>query len=151
MDNAILEQQARLLLTNLPPGAKIEIKTPQGKKLSVTKQPDVPQYATKTEWLEAEYKDLVGQPITLSEAAQKYDVPRSTITSWVDRSNYLDPLDPNAYPATFNEAEIAALVDIYSQRRAINSKAPLLNSAGLPYIVKRPDIAAYRRAKKETD
>jgi len=151
MDNAILEQQARLLLTNLPPGAKIEIKTPQGKKLSVTKQPDVPQYATKTEWLEAEYKNLIGQPITLSEAAQKYDVPRSVLESWYYRSKYISPLDGNAYPKTFNEAEIASLADIYSQRRKVGSKAPLINSDGLPYLIKHTGLAAYRRSKKETD
>ncbi|MCP4370663.1 MAG: hypothetical protein GY797_21505, partial [Deltaproteobacteria bacterium] len=94
---------------------------------------------------------LSGQPITLTKAAKKYNVPRSTLQNWVYRSNYLKPIPPASYPANFDEAEIAYLADIYQDRQRTGSRAPLIDESGLPYELKHPDLAQYRRKKKKTD
>lgn len=134
--------EAQKLLTRLQPGVKIEIERTLHGDIKLT----TPQ--TKQEILEAKYKHLIGQTITLSEAADKYDVPRATISAWSYRSDYINPIGNN-YPAIFDEAEIAYLVDIYNQRRAQGSKAPLLDENGLPYEIKHPGLAKYRKRKKK--
>lgn len=134
--------EAQQLLTRLQPGAKIEIeRTPRG-DIKLTNGP------TKEDILKAKYKHLMGKNITLSEAAKKYDVPRGTLDSWYRQSHYIKPVG-HSYPAVFDEAEIAYCVDIYRQRRLQKSKAPLLDENGLPYEIKHPNLASYRKRKKE--
>lgn len=105
---------------------------------------------TKEQIIKEKYPHLAGQNITLSDAAEKYGLPRSTVKSWVYQSKYLAPIDPDAYPMFVNEAEIAYLVDIYNGRKRTNSKAPLVDDNGLPYKLKRPRLAQYRKNKKTT-
>ncbi len=104
---------------------------------------------TKAEIIAAEFAHLHDQPITLSEAARKYDVPRGTLEAW-QYKNYLTPTHPDAYPKLFNEAEIAYCADIYHDRKRVGTGfygAPLLDENGLPYELKHPDLAQYRRKK----
>ncbi len=116
------------LLRKLPPDAKVDVKFTSDGKMTFT----VAQQ-TKQQILEEKYGDLMGQPITLTEAAEKYGVPRSTVKNEVYQSNYINPLDDDAYPKTFDEAEVAYLVGIYHERKAAGSYAPLLDENGLPY------------------
>ncbi len=44
---------------------------------------------TKDEIIAAEFAHLHCQPITLSEAATKYDIPQGTIESWYYRAKYI--------------------------------------------------------------
>ena len=138
--------EATKLLRNLKPDDTIEVSLVDRIAMDKFKP-----YPTKEAILDGLYKHLRGQEITMTKAAAKYDVPRSTISSWVDRSNYLSPLNPTAYPATFDEAEIAYLADIYQERRKTGSKAPLLDDNGLPYQLAHPDLARYRRQKRLKD
>jgi hypothetical protein len=103
---------------------------------------------TKEEILKEKYGHLLGNKLTLTQAAEKYEVPRNTVASWLYISGYLKLVDRDTYPLTVDEAEIAYLVDIYQERQKMGSRAPLLDEAGLPYEIKRPDVAEYRRKKK---
>lgn len=146
MPQKLTPAQLADLLTNLPPGAKIEIKrTPTGDLI-------VSQTKTKTQLLEEKYSHLCGQGITISDAAKKYTVPRGAIDSWVYRSGYVSFFDESCYPKLINEAEVALCADIYRQRKATGT-------AGLPYFdendlliteVKRPISSrpGYKRNKK---
>jgi hypothetical protein len=135
--------EASRLLSNLPKSAKLELnQTPAGIQLT--------EQRTKQQILEEKYPTLIGQPITLTEAADKYGVNRATISAWNYRSNYISPMDDTVYPALFDEAEIAYLVDIYRRRREQRSKAPLLDDNGLPYQIQHPDLAEYRRRRRDT-
>jgi hypothetical protein len=138
--------EAKKLLRNLKPDDTIDVLLVDRDAMDKFKP-----YPTKEAILSGLYKHLQGQEITLTEAAKKYDVPRTTIEKWYYRSNYLLPLNPNAYPATFDEAEIAYLADIYTERRNAGSKAPLLDNNGLPYQLAHPDLARYRRQKRLKD
>lgn len=102
---------------------------------------------TKEEIIADKFAHLEGQPITLSEAATKYDIPRGTIESWYYRAKYIQPIPPDSYPANFDEAEVAYLANIYHSRKETGSRAPLLDKNGLPYELKHPDLAQYRRKK----
>jgi len=130
-------------LRDLPPGGKVDVTLLTGEQFTVVQQ-------TKQQILEEKYPDLIGQPITLTEAADKYGVPRRTIEAWFNRSKYITPLDQNEYPFRFDEAEISYLVDIYRVRRAKRSKAPLLDDNGLPYQIQHPKLAEYRRRRRDT-
>jgi hypothetical protein len=104
---------------------------------------------TKEEIIAARYGDLQGQPITLSKAAKKYGVPRGTLEAW-QYKGYFSASSPDAYPKLFDEAEIAYCAGIYRKRKKAGTGfrgAPLLDSNGLPYKLKRPDVAKYRRSK----
>lgn len=136
--------EARKLLRNLKPSDSIELSLIDRNAMEKFKP-----YTSKEDILNALYGPLRGQEITLTEAAEKYDVPRSVLSAWNYRSNYIAPLNSYTYPATFDEADIAYLVDIYRARQQSGSKAPLLNGDGLPYEIKHPDLARYRRQKKQ--
>jgi len=133
------------LLHKLPAGVKIEVtKTLGAGEFIVTAEK-----LTKAEIIADKYPHLVGKPITLSDAAQKYGVPRTTLQKWHYRSNYITPVDPTDYPFCFDEAEIAYLTEIYNRRKITGSRAPLIDDDGLPYEVKHPELADYRRRKNE--
>ena len=147
----VTKEQLQELLTQLPPDAKIELETkPSGEiNVGIVVEEAVVNgnYRTKEDILKEEYSDLLNCWLTLSEAAKKYDVPRATLSSWIYRANYIEQTK-GSYPMTINEAEVAYCVDIYQERRAIGSKAPLLDENGLPYELKHPSIAQYRKDKK---
>ncbi|GAB4428728.1 MAG: hypothetical protein Kow0031_09010 [Anaerolineae bacterium] len=106
---------------------------------------------TKEEIIAAKYGDIQGQPITLSKAAEKYNVSLSTIKAWLYRNNYIAPIIENSHPAFFDEAEIAYLAEIFHKRKRKGTGffgAPLLDKDGLPYKLKHPDLAKHRRTKK---
>jgi len=153
--NAI-EIAVEQLLRNSPPGAKVEVNfTPDGELVLSVSEPRKSKFDgfdSKADIINTLYSHLVGQPITLTEASEKYDVPRATIEYWVyGNKKYLAPLDDDAYPKTFDEAEVAYLCDVYVERLPVGSRAPLLEENGLPYRLKNPGLARYRRAQKQME
>lgn len=106
------------------------------------------EYQSKEEIIVAKYSDLIGQPITLSDAAEKYGVSLSAAKNWIYRNSYISPMSQDSYPAYFDEAEFAYLAGIYHERQKTGSRAPLLTPEGLPYKIKLPNLAEYRRQKK---
>lgn len=132
------------LLTKANPGDTIEVKLPDGGHMLATVQ-EVRLH--KTDIVRQKFPHLQKKTITLSEAATKYNVPRGTVEGWVYRNNYLAPVG-DSYPMIVMEADVAACAEIYHQRRAEGSKAPLFDDEGYIYDLKRPDVAAYRRQKK---
>lgn len=131
------------LLTNLPAGHKIELsKTPGGEVV-------MSQEKTKAQLIEEKYSALSGQGISLSEAARKYRVPRSTAEKWLER-DYVRVVDTEAYPQLIDEAEVALLADLYHQRKAIGIfGVPFFDERGVPILRrKHPALAAYRRRRR---
>lgn len=141
------------LLTNLPPETRIQVDQPPGSSLSVdilTEEKTVTQ--TKADILQAEYADLIGKEITVSDAAKKYNIPRQTILNWKN-SNYITVLE-TGYRLILDEADVAYCADIYHDRKESGIGfygSPLLDEDGLPYKLKHPSLAKYRRRKKEDE
>ena len=105
---------------------------------------------TKDEIIAAEFANLRGQEITLSAAAKKYNIPRGTIRNWFYNS-YIAPIHPDNYPMLFDEADVAYCADIYQERKQTGTGffgAPLLDENGMPYELKHPSLAQYRKKKK---
>jgi hypothetical protein len=146
MSTTLTPAEAQKLLTNLSPGTKIEIsKSPAG-EIVVSEINEVTK--TKADILKEEYTDLVGQPITLSDASKKYNVIRRTIERWITQ-DYIAVINPNNYPIEIDEAEIAYCADVYHQRKG-KSGVPLLDENGLPYQLKHPNLSEYRALKKKS-
>ncbi len=107
------------------------------------------QTKTKEQIIEEKFTHLQGQAITISEAAQKYNVPGTTIRNWI-KAGYIQTLG-DSYPTNINEADIAYCADVYGPRKSANiTRVPLLSENGLPYQLKRPELAEYRRRKKRS-
>jgi hypothetical protein len=109
---------------------------------------------TKEQIIKEKFQYLQGIGITISQAATKYDVPRSTLEAWVSRYGYIGIVDGHSYPKTINEAEVAYCAEEYHTRKAkgiSSGGVPLLDEHGLPiYELKHPELAEYRRRKRRT-
>jgi hypothetical protein len=135
------------LLTNSPEKVKINIeftKLPTG-AISVSGVPK-----TKDQLILDKYAHLVGQGITISQAAKKYSVPRDAVENWVYQGKYIQFVDEISYPKQINEADVAICADIYKYRQMAGIKGvPFFDKDGL-YIEKlmHPNLSIARRQKR---
>jgi hypothetical protein len=130
------------LLSNTPDSAKINISHSPGKDMiTVT--------SSKQELIKQKFPALIGQAITVTEAANKYNLNRDTILWWKNKG-FITTIR-SGYQMTIDEADVAYCAEIYHQRKdsGIGFRSPLLDKDGLPYTLKHPDLSAYRRRRKE--
>ena len=92
-----------------------------------------------------DFAHLEGELITVSEASEEFGVPGTTIRDWIKRG-YLHSIE--GYPLRLNKAEMAFCAAIYKVRKEYNSRAPLLDKKGNPYLLKEPELARLRRLAK---
>jgi hypothetical protein len=147
MGTYLTPEQAKNLLTDLQPGAKIEIEiTPTGEIVVSSNGND--SLKTKQDILEENYADLIGQPITISKASKGYEVPNSTLRDWI-KQKYISIVD-DGYPVKINEAEVAYCAEVYHQRKKAGTLkgAPLFDLNGLPYKLIHPSLSEYRRKRR---
>lgn len=90
------------------------------------------------------------QPITMGEAIVKYEVPKTTLRTWIGQG-YIAVLQ-SGYGSTFDEGDIAFCVEIYRIRKEFGSLSgvPLLSDNGRPQEIKNTRLAEYRRKRKIT-
>ena len=140
------------VLTQLIQAGKIEaVQLPSG-ELPVAANNDSQQIRTKEQIIAEKFKDQREQPITVSEASEKYEILGRTIREWISL-NYIHVVDDDSYPMKIDEAEVAYCAEIFHERKAagIRSGAPLLDNYGLPYELKHPELSAYRRRKRRVE
>ena len=132
------------LLINLPVGVKVNVEKLSNGDVSVLVEAPAP---TKEQVIAEKYAHLGGQGITLSQAAEKYGVPRKAIENWVYISHDVHFVDVRCYPKTVDEAEVALCSVIYQERQK-------MGTAGLPYFddqgrviaaVKRPASSRHKK------
>ena len=134
------------MLTQLIQAGKIEaVRLPSGEVL-VSANNDPQRIRTKDQIIVENFVHLRRQPITISQAVKDYDVPDSTIRNWVSLK-YIDIVDAS-YPMKIDEAEVAYCAQIYHERGG-KSGARLFDENGNPYQLKHPELAEYRRKKKQ--
>lgn len=92
-----------------------------------------------------QFDELRGVPITMAKASQKYGISVQTIWNWTKRDELIKVLDP-LYPTKLDEADVAYCVEV---KRARGKSSRVFDENGLPYKLKRPEIAAYRQRKAE--
>ncbi len=133
------------MLVKLPPGGKIEVEKSHDGDFTVSDNTP----PTKTQLIQQKYSHLAGQGISITDAADKYGIPRGAIKGWVYQSGYIHFVDQDAYPQLIDESEVALCADIYRRRQATGT-------SGLPYFderdaviqeVKRP--ASSRKPRKK--
>jgi transposase len=138
-------------LTQLIKAGKIEaVQLSSGELLVAADNGSPPK--TKDQIIQEKFANLQGQPITITEAAEKYNVPRSTVEKWVERK-YIDIVDSNSYPMKVNEADVSYCVEVYQERKAmgITGGVPLLDENGLPYELKHPTLSKRRRMQRSRE
>lgn len=103
---------------------------------------------------DAKYVALRGQVITISEAAEEFDVPRQSIATWV-RNAYIEIVTAGhrgiGGSAKLDKSDTAFCSDVYHWRKKIGfgPGAPLLDENGEAYQLRWLDVARYRRKRKE--
>lgn len=145
MTQTIIKDHSKIaaLLTQLPPGAKIELTKLASGALAVTDQPK-----TKQQLLQ-QFAHLANNGISLSDAADKYRVPRHTIRNWVYQGKYVSFKDETAYPKLVNEDEVALCAQIYHQRQnSALDRVPYFDENDcLIEELKHPALSVKRRQK----
>lgn len=129
------------VLTNLPDGSTLHFKKVAGGFAVTTAVAAQELKKTKAELIEARYAGLKGVGITLSDAAEKYDVPRGTITQWVYSSRTVGFVNEASYPKLIDEAEMALCAEIYHARKKAGGQTgfPFFDEQGfLVESVKHP-------------
>jgi excisionase family DNA binding protein len=128
------------LLSNTSDSAKINISHSPGK--------DMITVSSKQELINQKFPALIGQDITVTEAAKKYAINRRTILEWITKG-YIKVIK-SGYQMTIDNADMAYCADVYLQRKnnGIGFGLPLLDENGLPYTIKHPNLSAYRRRRK---
>lgn len=132
-------------LLKVVPGDIIKMELPSGETMLAYVEP---MTQSKQDILTSKYAALLGQPITVGDAAQKYGINRRTIFRWLNKG-YIAVLEPEPVKL-IDEGEFKYCLDIYRQRQrnGVKTGAPLLDDNGLPYELKRPELSEYRKRKK---
>lgn len=98
-----------------------------------------------------DFEALRGQRITISQATKKYDVNGQTIRNWIKRE-YITVLS-SGYAMQLDEADVAYCASVYHARKhelgGSIAGARLFDEAGRPYELHYPDVAEYRRKRKQ--
>jgi hypothetical protein len=135
------------VLTQLIQTGKIEaVRLPSGELLVPASNGS--DLRSKHNVINQKFRDLCGKPITVTEAAEKYDLHRDTVLEWKKRE-YITVLK-SGYRMELDEAEVAYCAEIYHQRQTTGGTrgVPLLDENGLPYQLKYPDLAKRRRYQR---
>ena len=97
---------------------------------------------------------LEGKPITITEAAVKYEIRPATLRKWLHKG-LVRELDKGKRGVKFlNERDVAYLARLYHIRREEHtlSGRPLAWREGNrlhPYLLKHPTLSVYRRRTKQ--
>jgi hypothetical protein len=104
---------------------------------------------TKEQIIQEEFAHLIGRPITISEAAEKYGLAGTTLRESVNRE-YIQIIG-TGYPMKVNEAEVAYCAVVYRDRAKSGFSTRIFDESGEPYQLKHPDLAEYRRRKRRDE
>ena len=113
---ALSPAQLAEVLTKLPAGVKVNVEKLSTGDLSVSVV-DAPA-PTKDQLIAQKYAHLRGVGVTLSQAAEKYGVPRNAIEGWVYNAQCVGFVNEAAYPKLVDEAEVALCAAIYQERKS---------------------------------
>ncbi len=102
------------------------------------------QTKTKEQIIAEKFARLRENPITISEATERYQVPRTTLLGWIELE-YVKVID-RGYPMRIDEADVAYCAEIYRERGAKRG-VRIFDENGNPYQLKHPKLAEYRRRK----
>jgi len=98
----------------------------------------------KTTIVPEQFDHLKHNRITVSQAAEKYNVHRRTILVWV-KKNYINVITPG-YKMILTESDVAFCAAVYHAKGG-RPGMHLFDSDGLPYQLKWPDLSTYRNKK----
>jgi hypothetical protein len=111
---------------------------------------DAQNLKTKEQIIVAEFTHLRGQPITVTDAANNYDLHRDTVLEWT-KKGYITPLRQGGRGSRMelDEAEVAYCAKIYHERGG-GRGVRLFDENGDPYQLKHPQLAEHRRKQRKS-
>jgi excisionase family DNA binding protein len=138
------------VLTQLISAGMIETKEEAGETLVAVDKNGNGSPQTKEEIIAEKFAHLQNEPITVTQAAQRYKLSRQTVLEWTSRS-YIQVIKPG-YRMELNEADVAYCAEVYHQKaqeydgrlRGVN----IFDKYGNPYSVKHPELAIKRRKRQ---
>ena len=92
--------------------------------------PEIANEAELEEYKDQHYADLKGNPIWISEAARKYDVPQPTLSRWVS-SGFINKIGIDKNRILLDERDVAYCSGIYKQYGGKGKR--IFSSDGTPY------------------
>ncbi len=134
------------VLTRLIQDGRIDAAQLSSGELLVSDQ-SLNEAKTKEQIIKEEFSRLCGNPVTVSEAENRYELQNQTIRNWVTLG-YIRVVD-NDYPMKLDEADVAYCAKIYHERGG-RPGARIFDRDGNPYQLKHPELAEYRRQIKES-
>ena len=103
-------------------------------------EPELNQVVTREQ-----FEQLRGQAITISEAAQKYNIGKITFRQWTQRG-YIRILK-EGYGMELDESDVAYCAAVYRARGGMQGKR-LFDELGQPYQYKHTESAEYQRQRR---
>jgi predicted site-specific integrase-resolvase len=137
---------SKKVLTQMIQAGKIEaVQLPSGELLVAAENGNGHEPQTKEDIISVKFAHLRKQSITVTEAAEKYELPRSNILTWKLRG-YISVLK-EGYRLELDEADVAYCAYIYDRRQKSGtvSGSRIFDEEGNPYELKYPDLAQKRR------
>jgi hypothetical protein len=93
----------------------------------------------------SKFEHLRGQPITVTEASEKYNVNRRTIIKWVSKGHIKNFTKGERQRMQLDEADVAYCAAVYHSRGG-HQGTRVLDEFGRPYQLSESKQATYRRA-----
>ena len=107
---------------------------------------DLDQTQIRERIIEEKFGHLRGHPITISDAANSYRVPNTTLREWIAREHI--ELAGDGYPTKIDEATVAYCAEVYHERGG-GPGTRIFDEDGNPYKLKHPNLSKYRQRKKQ--
>lgn len=124
-----LVKTGRIAAAQLPSG---EIVVSQQDTDNIIRKEDLPEYMM--------HAHLKGKGIGVAEAAEEFDIPKSTISRWA-KKGYITRIGRDGRKVLLDAADVAYCVEVHQQRKAKRG-CWLFNEDGTPYIPKQATATA---------
>ena len=139
-------------LTQLIKASKIEaVQLPSGELLVAAEDngKNGQNLKTKDEIIAEEFAHLRLKPITVTEAAENYDLHRDTVLEWT-KKGYITSLKHSGRGSRMelDEADVAYCAKIYHERGGKRG-VRLFDEDGDPYQLKHPQLSKHRREQQK--
>lgn len=92
-----------------------------------------------------QFSHLRGQPITINQATERYELNNRTVRNWIERG-HIRVLKPG-YGMELDEADVAYCAAVYTTLGGTRGKR-LFDESGQPYQVKHTEWADYQRERR---
>ena len=122
-----MAQSGKINAVKLPDG---DLVVSEDKLKDTLPKEDLPEFK--------KHKKLAGNPIWISKAARRYDIPQQTISRWA-KAGFIQTIGKDGNKIMLNEQEVAYCAEVYLKRGGQGKR--IFSGDGTPYISKARPLA----------